>query len=194
MEKITRKEAVARGLKRYFTGLPCKNGHIDERFVSTAHCKECLRQRDVRRYRENPQRERERLRKYRDKNREALREYARRYAVQNPEETKKKNREWRARNPEYAAQWRRANANRVNAKTAERRSARVERTPAWADFNAIARVYAQAKLAEAVTGWPHHVDHIVPLRGKNVSGLHVENNLQILPYDENCAKSNAFEA
>lgn len=69
--------------------------------------------------------------------------------------------------------------------TMKRHCARLQRTPAWADLDAIAAFYR---------GVPegHHVDHIVPLLGKNVSGLHVLNNLQYLPKRENCSKNNRF--
>ena len=77
-------------------------------------------------------------------------------------------------------------------KNAERRARKINATPQWADRKLIKRVYAQARLAEAVTGWPHHVDHIVPLQGKNVCGLHVPWNVQVLPYEENLEKSNKF--
>jgi hypothetical protein len=45
---IARAEAKALGLKRYFTGEPCKRGHVVERFVSGAKCSECSRLSDER--------------------------------------------------------------------------------------------------------------------------------------------------
>ncbi len=39
---ITRKEAIARGIQKYFTGVPCKNGHIVERYTVTSSCTQCL--------------------------------------------------------------------------------------------------------------------------------------------------------
>lgn len=57
--------------------------------------------------------------------------------------------------------------------------------PKWADKNAIREIYRNRPDGM-------HVDHIIPLRGENVCGLHVVNNLQYLPKEENMKKSNRF--
>lgn len=77
--------------------------------------------------------------------------------------------------------------------TNKRRAAKLHRTPPWADEAAIHAVYAEAQRITRDTGIPHHVDHIVPLQGKTVSGLHVHTNLQILTGSENSKKRNRFE-
>jgi hypothetical protein len=63
-------------------------------------------------------------------------------------------------------------------------------SPPWVDWKAIRRIYAQCARVTADTGVEHHVDHIIPIKGKNVCGLHVPWNLQILPGAENRRKSN----
>jgi len=79
------------------------------------------------------------------------------------------------------------------AGVAKRRAAKLRRTPPWADHRAIRRVYEEARRLTNETGIPHHVDHVTPLCGRAVSGLHVETNLQIIPGSENCRKHNRFE-
>ena len=66
-------------------------------------------------------------------------------------------------------------------------------TPKWLSSEQraeIYNIYALAKDCQVVTGEPYHVDHIVPIRGKNICGLHVPWNLQVLPADINISKSN----
>ncbi len=70
---------------------------------------------------------------------------------------------------------------------------KVQRTPVWADQEVIQKLYAKAAELTKTTGIAHHIDHVVPLRGRLVSGLHVENNLQILTESENCSKHNTYE-
>ena len=73
----------------------------------------------------------------------------------------------------------------INAYNAKRRATKLQRTPKWADIKAIRQFYLNCPKG-------YHVDHIVPLKGVNVSGLHVLNNLQYLSASENCSKGNKY--
>lgn len=70
---------------------------------------------------------------------------------------------------------------------------KMQRTPAWAGLKKTEMVYEEAYLMSAFMAEPWHVDHVIPLRGKLVSGLHVHTNLQILTGLENMKKRNMFE-
>lgn len=70
---------------------------------------------------------------------------------------------------------------------------KVERTPVWANKQYIELWYKLAKIEEERTGRKVHVDHIIPLNGKTVSGLHSEDNMQLLFAEDNIAKSNHHE-
>lgn len=94
------------------------------------------------------------------------------------------------RKVELDKKWRRDNPERVAVYKAKRRAEEIERTPSWADEAKIVEFYKKARQLTIETGIQHHVDHIIPLKGEIVSGLHVENNLQILTRDENLKKSN----
>lgn len=67
-----------------------------------------------------------------------------------------------------------------------RKALKLARVPSWADLGKIQEIYSNCPVG-------YHVDHIVPLQGKLVSGLHVENNLQYLRAEENLKKSNKYE-
>lgn len=89
--------------------------------------------------------------------------------------------------------WRDANPVKVSAQSAKKRAVKRNRTPPWLTqehLQQIESVYALAKQLTVETGIVHHVDHIVPLQGKTVSGLHVPWNLRAIPATENLSKSN----
>lgn len=78
------------------------------------------------------------------------------------------------------------------ADSAARRSGLSKATPSWCDRKAVKDIYTESMRLTESTGIPHEVDHIVPLRGKNVSGLHVPWNLKPIPAVENAKKSNRW--
>lgn len=83
------------------------------------------------------------------------------------------------------SQWEKDNKEIRRSIFAKRRAAKLQRTPKWVDLQKIQEVYKNCPKGM-------HVDHIVPLQGKNVSGLHVHWNLQYLTASENCKKGNRF--
>lgn len=88
--------------------------------------------------------------------------------------------------------WSARNPAKVIANVNKRRADKAMRTPKWltaADWSAMDEFYAKAQRLTVETGIEHHVDHIVPLRGKNVSGLHVPWNLQVMLASDNLQKS-----
>ena len=93
------------------------------------------------------------------------------------------------------ANWQKNNSDKVNALNAKRHSAKLKRTPPWLTDDHLSQMqtfYTKAKQLTVQTGIVHHVDHIVPLQGKTVSGLHVPWNLQVLTQSDNCSKSNRY--
>jgi len=98
----------------------------------------------------------------------------------------------RARFNEYLKKHYLENKAYYISKGGKRRAFKLNATPLWANMDAIKRIYLLAEKISAETGIKHHVDHVIPLRGKKVCGLHVESNLQIIPETENKRKANKF--
>jgi 5-methylcytosine-specific restriction endonuclease McrA len=97
----------------------------------------------------------------------------------------------------YMKTWRITNAAKCAASTAKYQASKLNATPAWLTKEQLAQIREFYVLAKELQ-WlsdptdPLEVDHIVPLQGENVSGLHVPWNLQILPESLNIKKSNKF--
>lgn len=152
----------------------------------TSKCKSCASLD----YKENCDKKKAMVRKYREENLDQVRDTYRIYYAENKQKFLDRAEKWHKENPdkvkrsvnEYGKRTQKAK----NARTAAYRAAKIQATPPWLTQEH----YAQ--MEEIYKNCPegYHVDHIMPLRGVNSSGLHVPWNLQYLPALENMSKGN----
>lgn len=131
---LDRKAAREAGLKRYFIGQPCANGHIAERFVSTNYCLECAREYRRRNRQEINKREGEVVKRRRAENPDKFKEYNKRYYAANAEKRKQASRADYAKNAEKRKEthkkWVLANLDEERRKARERARIRIAGDPA----------------------------------------------------------------
>jgi len=180
-----RAAAKAAGKTMYFTGRPCKHGHVAQRQTASGACLECCKktqhQNLKRRLAENPN-------LYKDK-------YAK-----DPEKYRQKAAQYRADNPEknrqsYLNSMRKRKPQKAAAEMA-RHAAKLHATPSWLskeDWKQMDAVYIAARQTSLHAGFNCHVDHIVPLKGKGVCGLHVPWNLRVVSQSYNSKKHNNLD-
>jgi hypothetical protein len=94
---------------------------------------------------------------------------------------------------QQSKKWAKSNLDKKRIYRANRRANLLKATPCWSDKTLIQNIYKQADLISKQFGIKYEVDHIVPLRGKNVCGLHVEYNLQIITMEQNRMKATKYE-
>ena len=107
---------------------------------------------------------------------------------------------WKTKNKElvsnYNKLYKSLNRPRMTSIQRKRELSKINRTPNWlTDFDhlKINCIYQVAAMRTRESGMKWHVDHIIPLQGKIVSGLHVPSNLRIIPASENMRKNNLYE-
>lgn len=209
---ITLHEAKILGLLRYFSGTPCKNGHISERRVSSRQCLKCASDNAKKFSKENPEKVKLRKANYRRNNATKIAEAKRVYNAKNRERNKiaeklywennkdkkrVKDLKYKVKNRDKVLEclrlYRVNNRDVGNAHSAKRRASKLLRTPKWfseLDEFVWKEANSLARLRKQVTGLDWHVDHMEPLRGIFVSGLHTWNNCQVIPKALNLIKKN----
>lgn len=203
---LIRVAAKEKGERYYVPEKPCAKGHF-LRATSGGGCIECRKAAEKRRYYANPEKTKAMVKAKYAKNAEKLREERRIFYANNKHDPVLKAkaceraRRWRELNPNSKTakiskrNWKLRNPHRVQADGAKRRTSELQRTPKWLtneDFWLIEEVYELAILRSKLHGFSWHVDHIIPLQGELVSGLHVPANLQVIPWLDNIKKANKF--
>lgn len=201
MEIIRRKDAIERGLDRYFTGKPCKRGHLCFRYVSSNGCSQCVKDHHSVWRVKNKDKMAAKEKRWRENNSQKIKKLREKWAANNPEKNKQvleaARKKWRINNKDKIAKARKdwfARNEGYRAAAAAKRRAREQKamlnTISTQDFKAI---YLECSKISRRTGVQHNVDHIVPLQGQNVCGLHVPWNLQVITAEQNVSKSNKWE-
>ena len=133
---------------------------------------------------------------YRAKSKEKIAASAVSYKFRNLTKVKAYQTEYREKNKERVRNrtraWARANAGKVTAYTRKHQTAKLRAMPAWANQFFIEEAYDLAQRRSAVTGFKWHGDHMVPLQGRTVCGLHCEFNLRVIPSSVNQKKSHVY--
>ena len=124
------------------------------------------------------------------------------YKKASPERIEKKNKitqQWREDNQEYRKEYAKTYSQQNRAKRTslerKRQASKLSRTPSWLtgfDKLHMECLYQVAAMRTRESGYAWHVDHVIPLQGKTVSGLHVPSNLRVIPATDNLRKNNLY--
>jgi len=198
---VKRREAKALGLATYNTGKPCKHGHLSDRYVKSAQCIECVYAQSKEWRQANPESYKQSCRKWLESNRDVHNVRVKRWQAKNKAKIAIDQKAWEKANPDKVKaktlRWREKHPEKYTALAVASVARRAKRVPKWNtsdDRWLMAQFYDVAKLRTKATGVVWEVDHIIPLRGKEVSGLHVPSNLQVILKSENRAKRNFASA
>ncbi|WP_299726463.1 hypothetical protein [uncultured Endozoicomonas sp.] len=169
MKTISRAEAKSECLKFYFTGKPCKYGHIVKRYVSTGVCFECKRLRGA------SDESKQKKKQYNLENAEAIKQYQKQYQAENAEAIKQYKKQYRSEKPEVRLKG-----------SAKRRGAYIASSldDSWDELNefCINEIGLHRNQLTEMTGIEHHVDHIIPIA---LGGVHAYFNLRVIPASQN---------
>jgi hypothetical protein len=161
---MERKDAIAFGLSHYETGRKCKYGHVAKRRVSDRKCMAC----ELSNKQKNP----------------PTKEYKQVQYIKHRDNILKQKKEYRQKNH-----------GQIIALATARKKRIKNQIPKWLtkeDLWVIKEIYLLAAIRTKMFGYSWHVDHIVPIKGTHVCGLHTPKNLQVIPWIDNIRKRNSY--
>lgn len=168
----------------------CKACCSEEHKAWHAANREAANAKSKARYQNNREQSLEKQKTYYAEHKNVRLAYAKQWREENPGKVRA---EYVRNGDAYRSRVKAWRANNPDARRAQEvaRRARVRWVPPWADREAMAAVYREARGMRAL-GVDVHVDHIIPLRGKTVSGLHTHNNLRLVLAEDNLKKNAKF--
>lgn len=185
----SRAEAKAQGALYYFTGLPCKHGHVAPRKTKGA-CVDCLKAE----WAASAETRANYFKEY-NKSDKAKENKQRYYAANRDAVIARANARPAAEKRAHRDVWKGRNMEQVLADNKVRRRKHRQATPPWitrAQKTEMRKLYETAIMLTRTTGEPYVVDHIYPLRSEVVCGLHVPWNLRVMTREANLRKSNSL--
>ncbi len=153
--------------------------------------KETEMQKAIKWQKTNPEKKLKSVKKYQKENPEVRKKVIKKWKLKNPEKSAEYSKNWRIKNPEKNKERSKKQASKnvasglSKAMAAKRRAAKLHRTLPGTDLKAITEFYQNCPKGMVV-------DHIIPLQGTKISGLHKVENLQYLTPEENGSKWNKF--
>lgn len=207
MQVISRSAALELGLKRYFTGKPCKYGHICERYAKTKVCAECSILQQRKRRQENLEAARAYHRQWARDNKDLCKASKTKFLANNPDALSKSKAKYRAKEGikeqelaysrryrqenleacrERSRSWNKRHPRSIAAHASARRARVLQAQPSWVCSDQLAEIFQSCPVG-------YHIDHVVPLKHKLVCGLHVAANLEAIPAEANQRKLNYFD-
>ena len=187
MKLVTKQTAVESNLTRFYTGVPCKNGHDGERLTSSGECIGCKQARERRKHKEPNSYTSQRYANNRD---DMLAKQLERQ--KNSTTYQQYQQDYRDSHKAEAEQYRKDNAGYFAFHASARKRRVRQATPDWSETQQILKLYERAAELTRTTGIKHEVDHVIPIKNDLVCGLHCLDNLQILTKYENCKKGNRW--
>ena len=162
----------------------CSKCNLNEKKPMQSYCKGCISVYAKERYANKKKQILEKQHKYIDNNREKINSRNNQYKANNLDKCNN-----------LTKAWKQNNKSNVIASNGKRRATLLSAVPKWITVDElwmIEQAYELAQLRTKVFGFKWHVDHVIPLLGKNVCGLHTPYNLQVIPAKENLKKRNFF--
>lgn len=140
-------------------------------------CKECQKEKSAKRYQANKKQYAKKQAEYKKANKSKVAEWGAKYYAQNSEKVAAKSKKYRENNKEHLSAY-------MRMYSAKRHATKLKAIPLWFEKEKVTLIYKKAQ------EWGFQVDHVIPLQGKNVCGLHCWANLQLLDKSSNASKGN----